>query len=57
MCNLSQGVEERGIEKGLTRGRQEERSELVKKLLASGMSAEKLASILDLPQKDIEKLK
>ena len=59
MCNLSQGVEQRGIEKGLARGRQEGRQEglmqAAQKFLAAGIPAERISEILHIPEKDIKK--
>lgn len=51
MCNLSSYVENRGIEKGIEKGR----LETIKEIVSSGiMSAEKAAKVFGLP---IEKIK
>ncbi len=61
MCNLSQGVEEKGIAKGLARGRAEGRAEghaeatlmLIQNLMDSmGFSPEKAMSLLKIPEED-----
>ena len=46
MCNLSQGVEERGIEKGL--------AEAVLRIYKKGYSIEQISDLLDM---NIEKIK
>ena len=50
MCNLSEGIEERGIIKGRAEGRAEGRTELLKQLvqkkLAKGQSIEVIAEDL-----------
>ena len=38
-----------GLAEGLAKGRAEERKEVVQKLLASGMSAESVAELLQIP--------
>ncbi len=50
MCNLSQGIEERGIEKGIEKGE----SLIILKLYHNGFTAEQIASATD---KDIEEVK
>jgi len=61
MCNLSQGVEEKGIAKGLIRGRAEGRAEgrtetavsLIRNLMDSmGFSIDKAMSMLKIPEED-----
>ena len=54
MCNLSQGIEERGIEKGIEKGRAEELKFIILKLYHNGFTAEQIASATD---KDIEEVK
>lgn len=72
MCNLSLGFEERGMEKGmkkgmaqgmaqgmergLAKGRQEGQNQTIKKFLAAGIPAEKIAEIMNIPKKEIEEL-
>ena len=46
MCNLSEGIEERGIMKGRAEGRTELLKQLVQKKLAKGQSAEVIAEDL-----------
>lgn len=60
MCNLSQGVEEKGIAKGLARGRAEGRAEatvtLIRNLMDSAsISIEKAMSMLKISEEDREK--
>ena len=62
MCNLSQGIEERGIEKGMARGIEKGRAEgiekgeslIILKMYHNGFTAEQIASATD---KDIEEVK
>ncbi len=68
MCNLSQGVEQRGIEKGLAqglakgrqeglaRGRQEGIRQAARELAAAGFSAEKIAEALHIPELEFRPL-
>ena len=46
MCNLSEGIEERGIIKGKAEGRTELLKQLVQKKLAKGQSVEVIAEEL-----------
>ena len=46
MCNLSEGIEERGIMKGRAEGRTELLKQLVQKKLAKGQSVEVIAEDL-----------
>ena len=46
MCNLSDGIEERGIIKGKAEGRTELLKQLVQKKLAKGQSVEVIAEEL-----------
>jgi len=60
MCNLSQGVEEKGIAKGLAKGRAEGRTEatvtLIRNLMDSAsISIEKAMSMLKISEEDREK--
>ena len=57
MCNLSQGVEEKGIAKGLVKGRAEGRAEatatLIRNLMDSAsVSIEKAMSMLKISEED-----
>ena len=54
MCNLSKGVEQKGIEKGRQEGRQESMIEIAKHLLKQGaLSIEQIAQCVWL---DVEKV-
>ena len=56
MCNLSQGVEEKGIAKGLARGRAEATVTLIQNLMDSAsISIEKAMSMLKISEEDREK--
>lgn len=56
MCNLSQGVEEKGIAKGLARGRAEATVTLIQNLMDSAnFSIEKAMSMLKISEEDHEK--
>ncbi len=44
MCNLGQGIEDRGIEKGLAEGRAKERAEIILNLRRNGFTIEQIAS-------------
>ncbi len=70
MCNLSQGVEEKGIAKGLARGRAEGRTEgraegrmeaalsHIRNLMGNmNLSLEQAMSVLDIPEEDRSKYK
>ena len=57
MCNLSQGVEEKGLAKGLVKGRAEGRAEatvtLIRNLMDSAsVSIEKAMSMLKISEED-----
>lgn len=53
MCNLSQGIEEKGIQKGIQQGRQDERISILKKLVKSGkMPIDEALETLDIPKTD-----
>ena len=53
MCNLSSYVENRGIEKGIEKGR----LETIKEIVSSGiMSAEKAAKVFGLPIEKINEI-
>jgi len=49
MCNLSDLVEERGIEKGLKEGRDSERQEIALQMLRDGMPYEKIIQYTQIP--------
>ena len=47
MCNLSQGVEDRGIEKGIVigeaRGREEEKNQIILNMYNNGLTSGQIA--------------
>ena len=53
MCNLSEGVFERGVNRGMER----QSVEIAKKLLTSGVSEEIIISSTGLSKEEVEKLK
>ncbi len=65
MCNLADGIEERGYQKGYQEGYQEGhqigvsemRIECAKKLLMGDYSVEAVAEIVELPVSEVEALK
>lgn len=56
MCNISEGVYEKGIEKGETQGRQAEKISMIKNAKAEGMSVEIISRLVKLPVEEVEKL-
>ena len=53
MCNLSQGVEEKGIAKGRAEGRTETSLSLIRNLMDStGLAVEKAMAMLKIPEED-----
>ena len=53
---IEEGIE-KGVEKGIEKGREEGLNEAVKKMLAAGLPAEQIASIMMIPIEQIEDLK
>ena len=60
MCNLGEGIEEKGIAKGREAGREEGRIEgeagLILKMHKNGLSAEQIASATDKPLEEVAKI-
>ena len=56
MCNLSDGVEQRGIEKGLEKGIQQGKIECAKNLLDI-LSDEEISKRINLPLEEVQKLR
>lgn len=53
MCNLSEGVERRGIAKGKEQGQTEATLSHIKSLMkALGLSEQQAMALLDVPEKD-----
>ena len=53
MCNLSQGIEERGIQKGMQRGIQKTILASIQNLMeALGLPSEEAMTILKVPESD-----
>lgn len=58
MCNLSEGIERRGIEKGREEGREDEKLASARRMLAVGkFSPEDISVALDLPISRIEAIR
>ena len=58
MCNLSQGVMEKGLQKGYGQGREEERVASVRNLMQNlHMTAEDAMKALNIPQEDRDRIK
>ena len=55
MCNLSYGIEERGIEKGLEKGIEKGRMDLIKNMLSKHMSAEDIMKYSGATEEEIRK--
>ena len=56
MCNLSQGFVDMGRREGRKEGRAETRRETAKRMLADGMSIQKVSEYLGLSVASVEKL-
>ena len=48
MCNLSEGVERRGIEKGMAQGMAQAKLEILRRMVQHGMSFELAAQFVDI---------
>ena len=55
MCNLSYGIEERGIEKGLEQGIEKGRLSLIQNMLMQHMSAEDIKKYSGATDEEIKK--
>ena len=56
MCNLSDGVEQRGIEKGIEKGIDKERCRQIRAKLEKGKSPEEIADMLELTLEEVKEL-
>ncbi len=56
MCNLGEGIEEKGIAKGRIEGRKEGEASLVLKMYKNGLSAEQIASATDKPLEEVAEI-
>lgn len=62
MCNLSQGVEERGIEKGIekgiaigeARGREEEKNQIILNMYNNGFTSKQIAIAVNKTAEEID---
>ncbi len=54
MCNLSEGIEEKALEKGRTEGREEEKAEFILNMHREGFSLEQIARVARM---EIEEIK
>ena len=54
MCNLSEGIEEKALEKGRTEGREEEKAEFILNMHREGFSLEQIALVARM---EIEEIK
>ena len=54
MCNLSEGIYQRGKEEGILQGKEEGLLLAAKKMIENGTSYEEVSKILDIPQQIIE---
>ena len=56
MCNLSKGVENRGIRKGIIQGREEEKLNSIRSLMKKlNLTLEQAMDVLDVPKSEQEK--
>ena len=57
MCNLSKGVENRGIRKGIVQGREEEKLNLIRRLMKKlNLTLEQAMDVLDVPKSEQENM-
>lgn len=58
MCNLSKGVEERGIRKGIIQGREEEKLNSIRSLMKKlNLTLEQAMDVLDVPKSEQENMR
>lgn len=58
MCNLSDLVEERGVQRGIERGMQQGIEQMVRNLLKFGdMSDEKILKVAEISKEQLEQIK
>ena len=56
MCNLSEGIEEKGIEKGIEKGKEERKEEVIMKMYKKNYTIDVIADIVDSDPEDVEKI-
>lgn len=57
MCNLSEGIEQRGVERGINLGKQEEKVATALRMIKSNtLSLEQIATFLELPLEKVQEL-
>ena len=56
MCNISEGVYEKGVEKGEAQGRQAEKISMIKNARAKGYSYNDIAEFVSLPVDKVKEL-
>lgn len=56
MCNLGEGIEEKGIAIGREEGRIEGEAGLILKMYKNGLSAEQIASATDKPLEEVAEI-
>lgn len=57
MCNLGEGIFERGVEQGIKLGRVEELINTIKKMLTKGVSESMIINLIDATPDQIERAK
>ena len=58
MCNLSKGVENRGIRKGIIQGREEEKLNSIRSLMKKlNLTLEQAMDVLDVPKSEQENMR
>lgn len=56
MCNYSGYVENKGIKKGIERGRADERTEIIQSALRNGNTPEQVSAFLSIPLDEVRKV-
>jgi hypothetical protein len=57
MCNLSEGIEKKGFDRGFNSGREDEKLASARRMIAAGkLSAEDIAGFSDLPLERVKEL-
>ena len=54
MCNLGEGIEEKGIEKGLAIGREQQTVHLILSMYKNGISVEQIAAVTNKNVADVK---
>lgn len=57
VCNLSEAIEEQGIEKGIQQGIAKGRTELIRNALKNGLPEDVILKVLSVSEDDIRKAK